>query len=146
MMKLLLVSVSALLAAAPAQSKALKWMDAAAVGLPPGSKLAVVKGDPSKTGEFVVEAKLPANYAVPPHSHPTDETVRVLSGGQLSYGMGTTLDRGHAATLAKGYHIVMQAGMNHWVYNTDPVTIQVSGQGPFAITYANPKDDPRGAK
>lgn len=146
MHRLVVLSLTALIVASPAQSKALKWMDAAGVGLPAGAKLAVVKGDPSKSGDFVIQAKLPANYAVPPHSHPTDETVRVLSGGQLSYGMGTTLDRGHAATLAKGYHIVMQAGMNHWVYNTDPVTIQVSGKGPFAITYANPKDDPRTAK
>jgi hypothetical protein len=37
----------------------------------------------------------------------------------------------------------MQAGMNHWVYTTDPVEIQVSGTGPFAITYVDPKDDPR---
>jgi hypothetical protein len=37
----------------------------------------------------------------------------------------------------------MQSGMNHWVFNSDPVEIQVSGMGPFAINYVNPKDDPR---
>lgn len=146
MHRLVVLSLSTLIVASPAQAKALKWMDAAGVGLPAGAKLAVVKGDPSKAGEFVIQAKLPANYAVPPHSHPTDETVRVLSGGDLSYGMGAKLDRDHAGTLTKGYHVVMQSGMNHWVSNTEPTTIQVSGQGPFAITYADPKDDPRGAK
>ena len=33
--------------------------------------------------------------------------------------------------------------MNHWVFNTDPVEIEVSGTGPFAIVYVDPKDDPR---
>jgi hypothetical protein len=33
--------------------------------------------------------------------------------------------------------------MNHWVSTTEPLEIQVSGKGPFAITYANPADDPR---
>jgi hypothetical protein len=37
----------------------------------------------------------------------------------------------------------MGAGMNHYVFTTDPVDIQVTGNGPFAITYVNPADDPR---
>ena len=84
-----------------------------------------------------------AGYTVPPHSHPGDEVVRVMGDGTLSYGMGDKLDKSNAGTLTKGYHVTMQAGMNHWVFNTDPVEIQVSGQGPFAIVYVDPKDDPR---
>jgi len=37
----------------------------------------------------------------------------------------------------------MDAGMNHYVFTTDPIELEVSGTGPFAITYANPADDPR---
>ena len=37
----------------------------------------------------------------------------------------------------------MTAGMNHWVFTTVPTEIEVSAMGPFAITYADPKDDPR---
>ena len=33
--------------------------------------------------------------------------------------------------------------MNHWVFNTDPTEIEITAMGPFAITYADPKDDPR---
>ncbi len=129
---------------APAKSHeaAPKWMDGPP-GLPSGAKFAVVSGDPSKAAEFTIRAKLPANYAVPPHHHPTDEKVSVLSGGPLSYGMGDKLDRSSATALNKGYHVTMSAGMNHWVFNSDPTEIQISAMGPFAITYANPKDDPR---
>jgi hypothetical protein len=146
MHRLVILGLSSLIITSPAQGRAMKWMDGAAVGLPAGAKLAVVKGDPSKTGEFVIRARLPANYAVPPHHHPTDEVVRVMGAGTLSYGMGDKLDRANAGTLTKGYHVTMQANMNHWVFNTDPVEIQVSGQGPFAIVYVNPADDPRTAK
>jgi hypothetical protein len=40
----------------------------------------------------------------------------------------------------------MQAGMNHWASNTDPVEIEISGKGPFEIVYVNPADDPRNKK
>jgi hypothetical protein len=89
---------------------------------------------------------LPANYAVPPHHHPTDEKVSVKSGGPLAYGMGDKIDTSNAGSLNKGYHITMQAGMNHWVTNSAPTEIEVSGEGPFAITYVNPADDPRNKK
>jgi hypothetical protein len=144
MRKLLLLTLSTCLAAtAPgAQAKGNKWM-AGPPGLPAGATFTVVKGDPSKAGEFIIRARLPANYAVPAHHHPTDEIVRVMDSGTLSYGMGDKLDKANAGSLTKGYHVTMQAGMNHWVFTTDPVEIQVSGQGPFAIVYADPKDDPR---
>jgi hypothetical protein len=143
MHRLVILGLTALIVTSPAQGKAMKWMDAAAAGLPPGAKMAVVKGDPGKTGAFVIRAQLPANYAVPAHHHPTDEVVRVIGAGTLSYGMGDKLDKANAGTLTKGYHVTMQANMNHWVFNTDPVEIEVSGMGPFAITYVDPKDDPR---
>lgn len=145
MMRFVLVSASILLAAGATgvQAKSLKWMDAAGVGLPAGAKIAVAKGDPGKAGEFTVRIKMPANYTVPPHHHPTDEVVRVTSAGKLSYGMGDKVDASNAGSLEKGYHVTMTANMNHWVSTTDPVEVQVDGTGPFQIVYADPKDDPR---
>ena len=143
MQRLFVLSLTALIVASPSQAKGTKWMDGTAVGLPAGAKLAVVKGDPSKTGDFVVRAKLPANYTVPPHHHPTDEVVRVMGAGTLSYGMGDKLNPSNAGSLTKGYHVTMAANMNHWVTTTEPLEIQVSGEGPFQIVYVDPKDDPR---
>jgi hypothetical protein len=37
----------------------------------------------------------------------------------------------------------MKAKMNHWVFTADGAEVQISATGPFAITYANPADDPR---
>jgi mannose-6-phosphate isomerase-like protein (cupin superfamily) len=144
---LLTASVLVVTTAGGAQAKTahLKWM--ADPALPAGAMISVVKGDPSKAGsDFVVRAKLPANYAVPPHHHPTDETVRVIGAGSLSYGMGDKVNASDEASLTKGYHVTMQAGMNHWASNTDPVEIEISGKGPFEIVYVNPADDPRNKK
>jgi quercetin dioxygenase-like cupin family protein len=146
MKHVLLLSLTALLAASPAQTKTgaaqLKWMDGPP-GLPSGSQFAVVSGDPGKAGMFTIRAKFPADYAVPAHHHPTDERVTVLSG-RLGYGMSNKLDKAKAKTLTAGHHVVMKSGMNHWVYaRGGPAEIQVSAKGPFQITYVDPKDDPR---
>jgi hypothetical protein len=148
MKRLFLVGVPLLLAGSPVQAKAhhstLKWADAPPA-LPAGAQMAVVSGDPGKKGMFTVQLKMPADYAVPAHSHPTTETVKVVSG-KLGYGMSGKLDKAKAKTLTAGHSATMKAKMNHWVFASAPATVQVTGMGPFAITYVDPKDDPRNAK
>jgi hypothetical protein len=147
MTRLIFLTLPLLLAGSSAQAKtapaALKW-GAAPPALPSGAEMALVSGDPTKKGMFVVELKMPANYAVPPHWHPTNETVKVLSG-KLHYGMTDKLMTS-AKTLTPGHSVTMTARMHHWVHAPAAATLQVSGMGPFAITYVDPKDDPRGAK
>src|SRR5262245_17705904 len=58
--------------------------------LPPGAQIAVLAGDPTKPTAYAVRLKFPANYAIPAHSHPTDENVVVVSGA-VTYGMGDKL-------------------------------------------------------
>lgn len=145
-MKLLfLVGVSLLTAGSAAQAKSshsdLKWMDGPP-SLPSGVQMAVVRGDPGKKGMFMIQLKMPADYAVPPHSHPTKEVVKVVSG-KLHYGMSDKLDMAKAKTVTANHTVVMKAKMNHWVHAPAPATVQVSGMGPFEITYVDPKDDPR---
>jgi hypothetical protein len=60
--------------------------------------------------------------------------------------MGDKMDAANAGTLNKGYHVTMQAQMNHWVSASAPTEIEVSGMGPFQIIYVDPKDDPRNKK
>jgi quercetin dioxygenase-like cupin family protein len=144
-MKLLfLVSVPLLMAGTAVQSKSshstLKWMDTPP-SLPSGAQMAVVSGDPGKKGMFTIELKMPADYAVPPHSHPTNEVVKVISG-KLHYAMGDKL-MAEPKTLTAGQSVTMKARMHHWVHAPAPATIQVRGMGPFQITYVDPKDDPR---
>ena len=156
MNRILILSVTALLAvgatgadakhAGKHAARGMKWMDGTAVGLPAGSQVAVVKGDPTKAGDFAVQLKFPADFTVPPHNHPGDEVVRIVTGGPLHYGMGDKVAMASAGSLEKGYHVTMQAGMNHWAHAPVATVVQVSGKGPFGITYVNPADDPRTKK
>src|SRR5262245_14144223 len=68
----------------------LKWADAPP-SLPKGSWFCVLQGDPSKEEMFTLRLKLPADYKVPPHTHPTSESVTVL-GGTLFMSMGDRFD------------------------------------------------------
>jgi len=74
-----------------AGTNAIKW-GPAPPSLPAGAQFAVISGDPSKAGPFVVRLKLPTNYQVPAHHHPTTENVTVLSG-DFHAGMGDKLDK-----------------------------------------------------
>jgi len=122
--------------------KEIKWGDAPP-SLPKGAKLAVIQGDPSAAGEVVaVRLKMPKGYVIPPHFHPTDEAVTVLSGS-FAMGMGDNLDRTAAKVLGPGGWAVMPRGEHHWAIATVPTEVQVHMLGPFAITYVNPADDPQ---
>jgi quercetin dioxygenase-like cupin family protein len=138
---ILSLGLSALVVAAPADAKSLKW-GAAPPSLPSGAQMAVVSGNPGAKGKFVLQLKFPADYAVPPHSHPTTELLKMVSGN-LHYGTTDKLDMAKAKTLKAGQTFLMKANMHHWVHAAAPAVLQVSGRGPFQITYVDPKDDPR---
>jgi quercetin dioxygenase-like cupin family protein len=122
-------------------AKEVKW-GAPPPALPPGAKFAVISGDPAASGLITVRLDMPAGYVIPPHFHPTDEHVTVLKG-TLSLGMGDLVDRTHAVTLSPGGYAVAIANMHHYAYTATGAIVQVHLQGPFAITYVNPADDPR---
>jgi len=118
-----------------------KWMDGPP-GLPAGAKIAVLAGDPSKPGPYVLRAKMPDKYKVPPHWHPTTENVTVLSG-TLHMGKGEKFDPQAAEPVTAGGFASMPKGMRHFAYTSGETIIQVHGMGPFEINYVNPEDDPR---
>ena len=145
MTRAIVVAFTALLvgSAAPAQVNpaGLKW-GPAPPSLPRGARLAVLSGDPGKEGMFTIRLRFPPGYAVPPHSHPYDELVTIING-QLSLGMGRTMNRRRATSLVQGGYVVARAKMNHYAFTRSGATVQITAHGPLQITYVNPRDDPR---
>jgi quercetin dioxygenase-like cupin family protein len=119
----------------------LKWVDGPP-SLPPGAKVAILEGDPAKPGPFVMRARLPDGYKIPPHTHPQTERVTVLSGS-LRLGMGDKFDPKHATDLTAGAYAALPPGMKHFAWAEGETVIQVHGEGPWVIEYVNPADDPR---
>ena len=141
---LLLAGVAAALVAAPpatAQKTAkLNWGPAPAV-FPAGAKMAVVSGDPSKSGPFTIQLSMPKGYRIAPHYHPSDETVTVKKG-VFAYGMGDKVDKKAMKTMTKGQSGTLPANMHHYGQAKGKTVVEVSSTGPFAMTYVNPADDP----
>ncbi len=122
----------------------LQWGDPPP-SIPPGAKLAVLYGDPSKAGPFVIRVKSPDGYKIPAHWHPTGEYITVLSG-TFYMGTGDKLDEAKGAALPAGGFSAMPAKMRHFVWSKGESEIEIHSMGPFQITYVNPADDPRNAK
>jgi quercetin dioxygenase-like cupin family protein len=125
----------------PVNAKDLKW-GSAPDAFPKGAQLAVVSGDPFKDGLYVVRMKVPVGYKIPAHNHPTTEYVTVISG-TFNIGMGDKLDQKKGIELSAGGFGEAPANMNHYAWASTESILQIHGQGPFAITYVNPADDPR---
>ena len=70
----------------------LKW-GAAPPAFNPGAQMAVIDGDPTKPGPFVIRAKFPAGFKVMPHFHPTDERDGHLGHARGGDGRGGTRRR-----------------------------------------------------
>jgi len=120
---------------------ALMWKDNPA--LPKGAQVAILLGDPTKAGDVVVQrVKLPANYQVPPHTHPYAETVTLLSG-TVGFGMGEKFEK-KGAMVKPGAFYAQPAKHAHYVWTgNEPAILQVQFVGPGGIDYVNPADDPR---
>ena len=78
----------------------LKWENAPAT-LPAGARIAVLEGDPSKTGPYTIRFQVPDGYKVMPHWHPTSEHLTVISG-TFHVATGDTFDQTKGTELPVG--------------------------------------------
>ena len=125
---------------APVNSADIKWGPAPPI-LPAGAQMAVLAGDPGGTGLVTIRLKVPAGYQIPPHWHPTDEHVTVISG-VFELGMGDKLDKKYSKRLNPGGYAVAPANMHHFAWAKTDAIVQVNLIAPFQLTYVNPADDP----
>ena len=125
---------------ATVQADALKW--AAPPAYAKGAQIAVIKGDPSKEGMYVVRLKVPAGFKIAAHTHPNDENVTVLSGS-FNIGTGEKLDETKGATIRAGGYSFVARGMPHYAWFTEETVLQLHGVGPQGVTYIDPANDPR---
>lgn len=125
--------------ARPLQSEDIKW-GAAPPSLPAGVELAVLAGDPGKTGPVTIRLKMPAGYEIPSHWHTADERVTVISG-DLGLGVGDTIDKKTATVLRSGGYAVAMANMHHFAWTPSGAVVQIDMMGPFDITYVNAIDN-----
>jgi quercetin dioxygenase-like cupin family protein len=110
---------------------------------PPSVRLAVLVGQPSQEGPYVIRVKVPGGVKLMPHKHPEDRTYTVISG-VFYIGLGDQFDAGKLEAYPPGAVIVLPGDTAHfhWAKSGEYIT-QVNAIGPLGLNYLNPKDDPR---
>jgi quercetin dioxygenase-like cupin family protein len=110
---------------------------------PPLARLAILVGQPSEPGPYVVRVKVPHGVKLMPHKHPEDRIYTVISG-VFYIGVGAEFDANKLKAYPPGAVIVLPGNTPHfhWAKSGEYVT-QVTAIGPLGLEYVNSKDDPR---
>ena len=110
---------------------------------PAAARLAVLVGNPSQPGPYVVRVKLPAGTRMEPHRHPEDRLYTVISG-VFYIGLGDVFEEGKLQAFGPGSLVVLPGGQSHfhWAKSGDYMT-QVIALGPLGLDYVDKDDDPR---
>ena len=110
---------------------------------PPAVRLAVVIGQPSLPGPYLIRVRVPNGVRLMPHKHPEDRIYTVISG-VFYIGLGNEFDAGKLEAYPPGTVITLPGNTSHfhWAKSGEYIT-QVSGLGPLGLEYVNSQDDPR---
>ena len=102
-----------------------------------GVSVATVSGSPDTPGApFVVRLKLAGGTRVPPHWHPMDEHLTVLSG-TFYMGVGEKFDESTAMALTAGSYASMPKDVRHFGWTGVETVVQIHGVGPFRTYFVD---------
>jgi len=142
-MRLLFLTL-ALAGAAAAQPAEFRTVQADAVQWQPipngqGAQSALIAGNPSQPGTYVIRVKCPPHVMDRPHSHNRNRHVTVLQGRWVA-GTGPDLAPDKAQALSLGSYMFHPAGGVHWDGTNcdDTVIVQIIGEGPVTLADVDP--------
>jgi quercetin dioxygenase-like cupin family protein len=110
---------------------------------PPEARLAVLVGDPTQPGPYVVRVEVPSSVKLMPHRHPEGRIYTVMSG-VFYIGLGDQFDGDKVKAYPPGCLVVLPGDTPHfhWAKSGEYVT-QVTAIGPLGLEYMDSRDDPR---
>jgi hypothetical protein len=98
--------------------------------LPPGCEMAVLDGDPQGDDLFTVRFYAEETFVMPPHWHPRDERVTIISG-TAAVAFGAETEREDATEFGSGDYYVNARNAVHQVWIEGPTVLQITGIGPW---------------
>jgi len=110
---------------------------------PSSVRLAVIVGQPSEPGPYLIRVKVPGGVKLMPHRHSEDRIYTVISG-VFYIGVGEEFDPDRLEAYPPGAVIVLPGNTSHfhWAKSGEYIS-QVTAIGPLGFEYVNSKDDPR---
>lgn len=129
----------------------MRW-ESTGSSFPPGSRLAILAGNPGRPVAYAVRIKVLQATTDGPHWHGTDIQITVLQG-TLLLGVGDTLDESKFQKFGPGSFLLVPAGLRHFMAFPGEAEYQVQGTGPLrtyvvraepppTLTKAAPAPDP----
>ncbi len=114
----------------------LVWKDAGG-----GAKVAIVYGDLTKPGMYVIRAYFPPGVMSAPHFHGEDRHVIVVEG-TWNAGMDDSWDPQSTTPLKTGSYMFHKAGAVHFDGSAGEqgAMVQIVGMGPSKTTFLFPKE------
>jgi len=103
-------------------------------GLPAGTRVMRLEGDPAQDGMFTIRLRVPAGTRLQPHSHPRDERVTVLAG-EVLVGFGDAFDESVMTGFTAGGFYVNPANSHHFIWFKSESVVQITGTGPWELHY-----------
>lgn len=112
---------------------------------PPSARMAVLVGEPTQAGPYLIRVKVPSGVKLMPHKHPEDRIYTVISG-VFYIGLGDRFDAEDLRAYPPGSVVVLPGNTwhFHWAKSCEYVT-QVTAIGPLGLEYKDADDDPRAA-
>jgi quercetin dioxygenase-like cupin family protein len=103
-----------------------------------GPDLAVIAGDPTKEGFYIIRARFAPGVMSQPHYHPGDRHVTVISGTWWA-GKGAKFDPDNTTPLGPGSYMLHPAGEAHFDGAKDiEAIVEIKGMGPGPSFPATP--------
>lgn len=106
----------------------LQWRENAGVLL--GTQRAIVDGDPSQAGPFVLRFRCPDKYLIEPHFHPATEMVTVLEG-TLYAGIGENFNHDALVVVQTGGFLTLPGGTSHFGLCEGETVMEIHAVGPW---------------
>lgn len=98
-----------------------------------GAQVAVLSGNPAKSGEYTMRLRMPNGLKFGPHFHGDVENVTVISG-TLLVGLGDTMRVSKMMALPAGSFVSVPAGLHHYAMARGTTILQIHGNGPQSMT------------
>jgi hypothetical protein len=96
-----------------------------------------IYGDPATSGPYAFRVRAQAGHSLPPHTHPDERNVTVLSGTYWS-GVGESFDESRLVAYPAGSFYVIPAGVPHFsAVLSGEVLFQEAGVGPSSHDLVN---------
>ena len=101
----------------------------AGTGMMKGAQVAVLLGNPAKSGLYIVRVKVPAGAIFGPHYHNETENLTIISGA-LWVGLGDKMDKAKMSALTAGTFASVPAKLHHYAMTKTATVLDITGLGP----------------